>query len=374
MIAHTDILALWSKLKADDAARESEGLAAGAQQLSSTVQEVNASAEETSAAHHELDGLAESNRVVLMEMENLLSTVADRIDNVGSQLGEVGQRLSQVNQIGEQVAAIADQTNLLALNAAIEAARAGDHGRGFAVVAQEVGKLAGSTKDAVSTVKNLASEMTQLSEAANKSSGEIQKSFSSYATQVTYASNSVNESMEKMKDASRAVDGITLAVQQITETAQGFAQSGQRLAEITAFGSACTANANHVREAAMPVLEDIMSGMSEDSPVHTLAARLFDHAYFLNTVTSKAGACVNVTSHLECAFGKWYSGEGGKKYGHLPTWQAIDAPHRQVHVAGAALVKEARAKYAEELADASLELLRRFVALKKEITAYANNK
>jgi len=367
VMSHTELLALWSKLRADEAAGESELLAATTQEVSASVEEVNASVEETAATHHELQSLSEANQASLAEMEKLLDSVAVGIENVSSQLNEVGQRLSQVNQIGEQVAEIADQTNLLALNAAIEAARAGEHGRGFAVVAQEVGKLAGNTKNAVSTVKSLSSEMEQLSNAAICSSQEIKDSFSGYSKQVTSASNSVRESIDRMKSASHAVDGIAASIQQISATADNFAQAGQRLAEITAFGNSCTLNAKNVTDTALPVLEVLHGMLVEESPVHILSARLFDHARFLNTVASKAGTGEKVADHTECAFGRWYNGEGGRQFGHLPAWRAIDGPHHRVHSSGAALVKEARADVAEEMAGASLELLRRFVVLKEEI-------
>jgi Methyl-accepting chemotaxis protein len=171
------------------------------------------------------------------------------------QMGEVSQRLKRINQVGEQVASIADQTNLLALNATIEAARAGDHGRGFAVVAQEVGKLAGNTIEAVAMVKNLASEMEALSETVNQNSGEIKNAFDVYANYVSAAAASVNESMGMVQAASKALDEISQAVNQVTTTTDSISLASQRLAQITAFGSACSANAGHIRDASLPVLE-----------------------------------------------------------------------------------------------------------------------
>lgn len=367
VLAHTDLLALWSKLKADETTRESQNMAAGAEQLSAAVQEVSASVEETAAAHRQLNSLSSVNRAALTEMDRLLPGVASGIEHVGRQLDEVCQRLAQVNEIGQQVAGIADQTNLLALNAAIEAARAGEHGRGFAVVAQEVGKLAGSTKDAVTTVKNLSGEMERLSVAATRSSAEIRESFGSYTSHVTSATRNVHESLEKVDEASRSLESITNIIQQITLTAEGFARSGQELALISSFGGACSQNSSRIREVALPVMDSVIAGIKGETDVYVLGARLIDHARLLNDIALNAGKGSRVVEHTECAFGRWYFGEGGSKYGLLPAWKALDEPHRMVHNIGADLVKHARPDDAEKLAEASLELLRRFVELKKEI-------
>lgn len=285
------------------------------------------------------------------------------------QLNEVSRRFNQVNQIGEEVSEIAEQTNLLALNAAIEAARAGEQGRGFAVVAEEVGKLASKTKDAVGTVKELAAEVCQLSESANRSGREVTDSFEVYSRQVASVVQSVDESIKQVELATSALDEITQAMNQIATTAANLTQSSQRLAQITSFGNSCAANAGLIREATMPVLEEILVEITEDTPVHILAARLFDHARFINIVVTKVGTGEKLPGHTECAFGRWYIGEGHSQFGHLPAWRVIDKPHRLVHTAGAALVREARAETAEEFAQASLELLRCFVALKKEISS-----
>lgn len=371
IMAHTDLLALWSRLRADEAAREAEVQAASAQELSATIEEVNASVEEAAAAHHQLNKLAETNRKALAEMDRLLKVVATGIQHVRDQLNEVSQRFNKVNQIGEEVAEIADQTNLLALNAAIEAARAGEHGRGFAVVAEEVRKLAGKTKDAVKNVKKLTAEMDQLSESANRNSKEVTESFEAYSKQVTSVVESIDESMEQVELASSGLDEITQAMNQVATTAGDLAQSSQRLAQITAFGEACVMNAEKVRNAALSLLEELLAEMREDTLVHILAARLLDHARFINNVVAKVGTGERVPGHTECAFGRWYHGEGGKQLGHLPAWRAIDKPHRLVHDVAAALVREGRAERAEELAQASLELLRCFVALKNEVRASA---
>ncbi len=368
VVAHTDLLALWSRLRADEAAREAEIQASGSEELSATVEEVNASIEESAGAHQKIKELAEANRSALEEMDGLLKTVAANMQDMRDQLNEVILRFDQVNSIGREVAEIAEQTNLLALNAAIEAARAGEHGRGFAVVAEEVRKLAGKTKDAVGTVKNLSAEVNQLSESANRKSKGTVDSFEAYFKHVTSVMQSIDESMRQVEMATSSLTEIARIMNHVATTAADLAQSSQRLARATAFGNSCTANAGQIREVTLPVLEELLIRITGDTPIHTLSARLYDHARFINDVVEKAGTGAKISDHNECAFGLWYAGEGGRQFGHLPAWRAIDEPHRQVHAAGAALVEKARAEAAEELARASLELLRGFVRLKEEIT------
>jgi hypothetical protein len=38
-----------------------------------------------------------------------------------------------------------------------------------------------------------------------------------------------------------------------------------------------------------------------------------------------------LTSHTECALGRWYVGRGLGEWGHLPEFKAIEAPHREMH-------------------------------------------
>lgn len=91
---------------------------------------------------------------VLRQMEKIEATVNRSAERVV----ELGKRSDAIGEIISTIDSIAGQTNLLALNAAIEAARAGAAGRGFAVVADEVRKLAEQSKQAAQQIALLIGE------------------------------------------------------------------------------------------------------------------------------------------------------------------------------------------------------------------------
>jgi len=93
---------------------------------------------------------------------------------------ELAQKTRNIDTINQNIADIADQTNLLALNAAIEAARAGEHGRGFSVVAEEIRNLANQTKEAVSEVKNISTDMIDKTMVTSNAVNVVKGAFGEY--------------------------------------------------------------------------------------------------------------------------------------------------------------------------------------------------
>ncbi|MDQ0286624.1 methyl-accepting chemotaxis protein [Desulfofundulus luciae] len=107
-------------------------------------------------------------------------------------------------------------------------------------------------------MKELAAEVDQLSESADRRSKEVTESFEIYSGQVTSVVQSIDESMKQVELASSALNEITRVMNQVATTATDLAQSSHRLAQITAFGDSCVANATHIREATLPVLEELL--------------------------------------------------------------------------------------------------------------------
>ncbi len=84
-----------------------------------------------------------------------LHLLAENAVSTAREVDGLAQQASEISAIVQLIHEIADQTNLLALNAAIAAARAGEAGRGFAVVTDEVRKLAERTAKATKDIEGL---------------------------------------------------------------------------------------------------------------------------------------------------------------------------------------------------------------------------
>ena len=88
-----------------------------------------------------------------------MQQLRQKIQMISELILELSEHTQQIGSTISVVDDIAEQTNMLALNAAVEAARAGEHGKGFAVVAGEIRKLADESKQAITKITSLTSNI-----------------------------------------------------------------------------------------------------------------------------------------------------------------------------------------------------------------------
>jgi methyl-accepting chemotaxis protein len=120
-----------ARMKNESVRRTMESVAAGAEQLNSSVREIS---------------------VAMLKSKDTANAAVDRVEAADQQAQRLSEAATSMSSIVQLIGDITGQINLLALNATIESARAGEAGRGFAVVAAEVKNLANQAKQATDRI------------------------------------------------------------------------------------------------------------------------------------------------------------------------------------------------------------------------------
>ena len=227
---------------------------------------------------------AEDSQQAVQGIVRSLDVIAETIQRVTEAVNQLGEDSRKVQSSLSIITEIADQTNLLALNAAIEAARAGEQGRGFAVVADEVKALSRRTKEA--------------------------------AIEVTDTINSFSSRVEKMVVQARTSNDSAISVSQMVA---GFKEQFDTFADRSKqTGMAVTI----ARDLALTALVKVD---------HIIYKQNGYMALDPSSVHEEALKAISVDHH-NCRLGRWYyDGEGHTSFNHTRGYQALEAPHAQIH-------------------------------------------
>ncbi len=335
----------------------SEEMASGAESLTMQASTVATAGEEMAATSGDIarncqiaadsshTAVAEGNKgaAVVRDSITIMSRIAEQVRASAGTVENLGARSDQIGEIVGTIEDIADQTNLLALNAAIEAARAGEQGRGFAVVADEVRALAErttrATREIGEMIKSIQQETRNAVAAMNEGVQEVERG----TDQATQSEQALNRIINEINDLSLQVSQIATAAEEQTATTSEI--SGNILA-ITDVGRNVAQTAQHSsREASQlntsaEALLGTLAGfhLDEDLPLILNKAKSA-HMIFTGKIRAHLSGNLSIDSnvlpsHLTCAFGKWYQGEGQHTCGGTPTFREIDEPHARVHELG----------------------------------------
>ena len=206
----TEILDTLSEQK-----RNFEALTTNSKNISSLVEKLRALSEDSvttskntekqvsqsiSFSEKEHDAIS-SNADKMLILRQKIQMIAELILELSEHSQQIGNTISVVDDIAEQ-------TNMLALNAAVEAARAGEHGKGFAVVAGEIRKLADESKQAITKITSLTSNIQYTTNSTVMATEEGSKEIESVVKDINILSSSSENLLKQIKEILDSLDSL----------------------------------------------------------------------------------------------------------------------------------------------------------------------
>nr|WP_321467755.1 methyl-accepting chemotaxis protein [uncultured Desulfobulbus sp.] len=334
-------------------------VAAASEEASTNVNAVASAVEEMAATIKEIAGNSENARGIAHKAANSASITSKKVDQLGHDVNEIGKVTEVINEISEQ-------TNLLALNATIEAARAGESGKGFAVVANEIKELAKQTAAATGEIKakidaiqsstaDTVIEIQKISEVI----GEVNAIVATIATAVEEQSVATSEISQNLSQASRGIQEVNQNVAEVSavtdEISQDISEVSKATEDMNVVSAELTSHARDLFNLSEQLSEVVQKFRTQDArfDIGKVKAAHMQWRSRLEAVLNGKQSLrpEEVTSDHECAFGKWYFGDG-QKLSDRAFFKEVGESHAMVHQYArqiADLMKQGNKKQANEL-------------------------
>jgi methyl-accepting chemotaxis protein len=157
----------------------------------------------------------ENGKLQIGNLESSYRKLEMAFEKVTAMIVSLDQKSKSISDVTQTISQIAEQTNLLSLNASIEAARAGEHGKGFSVVANEVRNLAEESKRAANNIHHIiisvlndTNELVDVITDTNKISDEQKDAVTTVSNFFTLITESLSTMMKSVAEESKSIKNL----------------------------------------------------------------------------------------------------------------------------------------------------------------------